>query len=206
MIKTADIVRAIDMSRVERNEPFYRMNEADQDQRVVRIAGRFLSAIGIILMVIVVAACLCLVIPRIAGYESYVVVSGSMEPAIPVGSVVYSEETEPALLKTGDVIVFIDAARGSTPITHRVVSNNTNTGTVITKGDANTKEDANPVTYGNILGKVKAHIPRIGFTVAMFSTVLGKLVAALIMLESWLLIEIGGRLVKRTRRAARSQS
>ena len=206
MIKTVDIIRAIDMSRVERNEPIYRMNEADQDQRVVRIAGRFLSTVGIILMVIVVAACLCLVIPKIAGYESYVVVSGSMEPAIPVGSIVYSEETDPALLSTGDVIVFRDATRGSTPITHRVVSNDPVTGIVITKGDANVNEDANPITYDNILGKVKAHLPRIGFTVAMFSTTLGKLVAALIMLESWLLTEIGGRLVRRTRRTAGSQS
>ena len=194
------------MSRVERNEPLYRMNEADKDQRASRIAGRFLSTVGIILMVIVVAACLCLVIPKIAGYESYVVVSGSMEPAIPVGSIVYSEKTDPALLKAGDVIVFIDATRGSTPITHRVVSNNTGTSKVITKGDANANEDVNPVTYESIMGKVKAHIPRIGFTVAMFSTALGKLVAALIMLESWLLTEIGGRLVKRSRRNARGQS
>ena len=206
MIKTADIVRAIDMNIVERSEPICKVNEAGQDQRVVRTVGHFLRSVGIVLMTIVIAVCLCLVMPRFAGYESYVVVSGSMEPTIPVGSIVYSKPTDPETLLEGEVIVFRSAARGTTPITHRVVSNDPFTGTVITKGDANLNEDANPVTYDNILGKVKTHIPRIGFTAAMFSTALGKAIAALIMLESWLLTEIGSGLVKRSRRSTRNQS
>ena len=120
-------------------------------------------------MVVVVASCLILVIPKLAGYDAYVVVSGSMEPNIPVGSIVYSKETDPAQLQTGDVIVFIMPSRGTTPITHRVVSNDTNKGEIVTKGDANEHEDAAPVTYDNVIGKVAAHIPRVGFTAAMFT-------------------------------------
>lgn len=194
MIRIVDIAGAIDMSRVERNEALYRENEAVTEGRGTSIAGRLMSVIGVILMVIVIAACLTLVIPRLAGYDSYVVVSGSMEPSIPVGSIVYSEETDPVLLRTGDVIVFIDPSRGTTPITHRVVSNNPYTGSIITKGDANAHEDINPVAYNNVIGIVRAHVPRIGFTAAMFTSKLGKLVAALVLLEAWLLMEIGRRL------------
>lgn len=194
MIRIVDIAGAIDMSRVERNEALYKENEAVSERRGVSIAGRLMRAIGVILMVIVIAACLTLVIPKLAGYDSYVVVSGSMEPSIPVGSIVYSEDVDPSLLRTGDVIVFVDPSRGTTPITHRVVSNNPFTGSIITKGDANANEDINPVTYDNVIGIVRAHVPRIGFTAAMFTSSLGKLVAALILLEAWLLTEIGRRL------------
>ena len=194
MIRIVDIAGAIDMSRVERNEAIYRENETVSEKRGLQTAGRLMSVIGVLLMVIVIAACLTLVIPKIAGYDAYVVVSGSMEPNIPVGSIVYSEETDPALLRTGDVIVFVDPSRGTTPITHRVVSNNPFTGSIITKGDANENEDVNPVAYENVVGVVRAHVPRIGFTAAMFTSKLGKLVAALILLEAWLLTEIGRRL------------
>ena len=196
MIRIVDIAGAIDMSRVERNEAIYRENEAGSpdDNNNIRTAGRLLHAIGVILLVIVLAACLSLTIPKLAGYEGYVVVSGSMEPNIPVGSIVYSKEVDPVTLRTGDVIVFIDDTRGTTPITHRIVENDTYTHTIITKGDANEKPDISPITYDNVIGKVTTHIPRVGFAIAMFTTMLGKLVAALILIEAWLLMEVGKRL------------
>ena len=192
MIRTTDFVNAIEMSRVERNQQFYTDNTARKGGS--SIAGRLLSVIGILLMVLVAAACLSLTIPKFAGYSGYVVVSGSMEPAIPVGSMVYSKPADPATLQTGDVIVFVDESRGTTPITHRVVSNDTAAGTITTKGDANEHQDINPVTYDNVVGKVVMHIPHIGFTAAALTSVPGKAVAVLIMLEGWLLTEIGRRL------------
>ena len=166
------------------------------DQRP-KPGGRILGAIGIILMVLTIAACLSLVIPKIAGYDTYIVVSGSMEPNIPVGSIVFSKEIDPADLQKGDVIVFIDPARGTTPITHRVVSNDTAEGTIVTKGDANEREDANPAAYDNIVGKVCFHVPRMGFVAAMLTSTLGKIVACLLLIEAWLLIEISRRMKKR---------
>lgn len=158
------------------------------------LAGRILHTIGVVLMAVVLAACFSLLIPKFAGYDAYVVVSGSMEPSIPVGSIVYSHKTEPSELQAGDVIVFVDPARGTTPITHRVVTNDTAKGIITTKGDANDGVDIDPVIYDNVVGKVTAHIPRIGYTAAMFTSVMGKITAALIMIEAWLLMEIGRRL------------
>ena len=149
--------------------------------------------IGNVLMVFVFAACLSIVIPRLLGYDAYVVVSGSMEPNIPIGSLVYSHKEDPASLQAGDVIVFVNPARSTTPITHRVVSNDIATGTVITKGDANESEDINPATYDNILGKVAVHVPRVGFVAAMLTSKLGKIITCLLLLEAWLLVEISRR-------------
>ena len=198
MIRAADILDTIFMSRVERNQSLYEDMFEEEDKQSRKRAGRVLCVAGIALMILVIAACLCLIMPRVAGYEGYVVVSGSMEPTIPVGSIIYSKKTDPELLQTGDIIVFINETRGTTPVTHRVVTNDPSTGTITTKGDANEHEDINPVTYDRVIGKVSSHVPRIGFTVAMFTTVLGKIIAVLLLLEGWLLNEIGRRLKQRS--------
>ena len=198
MIRAADILDTIFMSGVGNNRSQYEDIFEEKNKRSHKIAGRALCVAGITLIVLIASACLSLIVPRLAGYEGYVVVSGSMEPNIPTGSVIYSKKTDPALLQTGDVIVFVNEARGTTPITHRVVTNDPSTGTIITKGDANEFADMNPVTYDEVIGKVAAHVPRIGFPVAMFTTVLGKIVAALLLLEGWVLNEIGRRLKLRS--------
>ena len=198
MIRAADILDTIFMSGVGNNRSQYEDIFEEKNKRSHKIAGRALCVAGITLIVLIASACLSLIVPRLAGYEGYVVVSGSMEPNIPTGSVIYSKKTDPALLQTGDVIVFVNEARGTTPITHRVVTNDLSTGTIITKGDANEFADMNPVTYDEVIGKVAAHVPRIGFPVAMFTTVLGKIVAALLLLEGWVLSEIGRRLKLRS--------
>ena len=156
-------------------------------------AGRLLKILGVVLIAAVAGACLCLVLPKIAGFDTYVVVSGSMEPAIPVGSLVYSKEADPATLSEGDVIVFKTKEHGDTPITHRVVSNDTAKGIIITKGDANAHEDAEPLMYENVVGRVVAHVPRVGFIAAMLASTLGRIVAGLLLIEGWFLIEIGRR-------------
>ena len=175
-------------------------NEVKPVKRGPDKSARILGVIGNVLMVLVLAACLSLVIPKALGYDAYVVVSGSMEPSIPVGSLVYSHKIDPASLQKGDVIVFVDPARSTTPITHRVVANDTAAGAVTTKGDANEREDVNPATYDNIIGKVAAHVPRVGFIAAMLTSKAGKIITGLLLLEAWLLMEISRRMKSATKK------
>lgn len=160
-------------------------------------AGRVLSAAGAILAVFTILLCAALAIPKAAGLEAYVVASGSMEPAIPVGSIVYSKAVDPALLDKGDVIVFRDDSRGTAPITHRVVRNDTASGTLVTKGDANANIDPRSAEYSDVIGRVAMHVPHIGPVMYWFSSVLGKVVLFLLLAEAWLLIEVGRRLRRR---------
>ncbi|MBE6019008.1 MAG: signal peptidase I [Clostridiales bacterium] len=201
MLKIYSNANALDMSRVERNQDLYKEAEADSVRRGSKVAGHILSTLGAFIMLLVIAACLIVVVPGFAGYRSYVVASGSMEPLFPVGTIVYVEETEPLLLRTGEIIVFRDPSRGTTPITHRVVANNTDKQLIRTKGDANEGEDINPVTYENVIGTVEYYLPYAGYATFLFANTFGKIVACLILVEAWLLMELGRRMKMRAERS-----
>lgn len=163
-----------------------------------KAAGFLLGWTGNLVIFLAVAICLSLIIPRAAGYRTYIVISGSMEPAIPVGSIVYSAETDPETVEKGDVIVFTSARRGDTPITHRVVSNDTSSRTIITKGDANEREDVDPVKYENVKGKVSMHIPYLGHLVSSMTTGKGRIVTLILLIAAWTMGEAGRRLRRKS--------
>ena len=50
---------------------------------------------GTAILILLILACLPLTLPRLAGYRLYTVVSGSMEPEIPVGSLVFVHDADP---------------------------------------------------------------------------------------------------------------
>ena len=167
--------------------------------------GRFLNFLGSFIMLAVILLCLALAAPRLAGIKTFVVISGSMEPAIPVGSMVYSKAVDPKTLETGDVIVFYssNAPQGADtgdviPVTHRVVLNDTTNGEITTKGDANEKNDISKVAYLNVEGKVIFHIPQMGYLAAPLSSMTGKIALALIILAGYILTEVGSSLRKRS--------
>lgn len=101
--------------------------------------------------------------PRIVGTNPYVVMSGSMEPLISTGSMVYVTDFEDAP-QVGDIVAFY--TEDETAVIHRIVDIDPETGAYITKGDANNTIDAGEITDLNIIGKYKRHIPKLGYLVA----------------------------------------
>lgn len=138
------------------------------------MAAAVMSAAGVLMLVAVAAACLPLTLPRLFGYHIYTVVSGSMEPAIPTGSLVYIKEGKAEEAAPGEVIAFYGAADSASIITHRVVENHVVMGEFITKGDANQSPDMNPVPYSRFIGKVEYSIPEAGKIAAVFTSPGGK--------------------------------
>lgn len=136
------------------------------------------GTLGALLLVILVAVCLPLTLPRVFGYHIYTVVSGSMEPAIPVGSLIYIQETAPEDMKEKDVIAYYGGSDRTAIITHRVVENRVFMGEFVTKGDANPDEDMMPIPYEDFIGKVRLSIPRVGRAAQALSSTPGKIVAA----------------------------
>lgn len=96
---------------------------------------------------------------NIAGYSLFRVVTGSMEPTIPVGSLLLSQSVEMGQVKIDDIICFraqADPILGRM-MTHRVVDIHTATdGSLFfeTKGDANLSSDGYFVTQTDFVGKV----------------------------------------------------
>ena len=121
-----------------------------------KICG-FLSGI---LLVVLAALAGILIIPKVMGYEEMAVLTGSMEPNYPVGSLIFVKEENPENLQVGDVITY--RLSGDTVVTHRVVEINKDEQSVITKGDANESNDGSPVPYSKIVGEAKGKIPYLG--------------------------------------------
>lgn len=141
-------------------------------------AALFLDVTGLLLVLAVILCYVPLTLPRLAGLQIFEVVSGSMEPAIPTGSIVYVEETEPSQAEEGDVIAFYSATGSGAVITHRVVQNRVVSGELVTKGDANEKEDVTPVSYEYYLGKVVFTLPGPPGLFAAVLTLPGRITAA----------------------------
>lgn len=127
-----------------------------------------LSTVLVVVLVIIAAA---LVVPPVLGYQSMAVLSGSMEPEIKVGDIVYAKEMETDELKTGDIITY--RLSGTTLVTHRIVEIDTENKWMITKGDANDVVDTSPVLYEQIVGRVDFHLPFLGYVSMYIKTPLG---------------------------------
>ena len=154
------------------------------------------TVLGIALIIAVIALVVPLSVPRLLGYQIYNVVSPSMEPAIPEGSVVYVKAVDPAAVEAGDVIAFHD---GESVVVHRVVANRTSVGELVTKGDANNVEDLSPVPYDAVFGREEFHIPRWGSFMAIYSTAMGKIYLLLAAACGVMLNMLAGRMRERRR-------
>lgn len=161
------------------------------------------SVLGTLLLAVLVAACLPLTAPRLFGFHIYTVVSGSMEPAIPIGSLLYIQEAQPEEMEKEDVIAYYGGRDSTAIITHRVVENRVVMGEFITKGDANAKEDKAPVPYSDFIGKVRLSIPKAGGAAQMLASVQGKITAACLIGLAVLLQAAGS--VLESRREAKDQ-
>ena len=94
---------------------------------------------------------LVFLIPKLWGVDTYVVTSGSMEPTISKGSIVFVNTRDRAP-EVGEVMTFrVSEDPGSMVVTHRVYEVNDN-GECVTKGDANDAVDLNTITPSQIIG------------------------------------------------------
>lgn len=102
---------------------------------------------------------------KVFGFEIYGVLTGSMNPAIPSGSMIYIRDAEPERLRIGDVITY--SVSPGMMATHRIVDivedeTNPTLFRFQTKGDANPAVDAVLVEPKKIVGKVAFSIPFLG--------------------------------------------
>lgn len=122
-----------------------------------KIINIFLNLLLIVLIIIVII----MYTPRIFGFKTYTVKTGSMLPTYKIGSIIYVEPiTNIDNLSIGDVITF---RRGTKVITHRINNIDRENKLIETKGDNNTSIDSAKVEYNSIIGVVKFNIPFLGY-------------------------------------------
>lgn len=173
------------------------MEQKVKKKRKNKKSVTFLHLLGELLLIIVILVCIPLTVPRLFGYEVYSVVSGSMEPAISTGSMVYIKSVEPEDIMEEDVIAFYSPSNPDAIITHRVVTNKVVSGEFETKGDANDANDPVPVPYDNLVGRLTVSIPFAGELLSGIVTTEGKIVIIGIVVISIVLQIVAGIIQKK---------
>lgn len=142
----------------------------------------FFSAIAIV--------CITLLSSRftVLGLRSYTVATGSMEPNIHIGSVVFTLPSK--TYKVGDILTF---NRGKVSITHRIIA--INNGQYQTKGDANTAIDPGLVNRANVIGKDVLIVPGLGAFTIFLKTIPGFAIFILVPMLIYILLEV--RVIKK---------
>ena len=119
------------------------------------------NVISTTVVVFVVIFAVLLIGVRLFGVQVYSVISGSMEPEYPVGSLIYVKDINPSEIEVNDVITYV--LPSETPSTHRVVRIDEENQLFYTKGDANETEDGAPVHFKNLIGTPVFKIPYLGY-------------------------------------------
>lgn len=137
-----------------------------------------LKIINTIIVALTVAVVLIVLGTKLLNIKMYTVLSGSMEPEYPTGSLIFVKPAVTSELEDGDVITYMLSE--TTIATHRIVSvENDGDGTLSfrTKGDANEIEDAKPVLEENVIGTPVFTIPELGFFMNKIQNPPGKYAA-----------------------------
>lgn len=138
---------------------------------------------GIVIAAIVVY--MAIAAPILLGYRPMAVLSGSMEPTYPVGSIIYYQECDFDELESGDPVTFY---ADTSLVTHRITQKDESARAVVTKGDNNQTEDPVPVEESRIAGKATEFaIPYAGFFVIYGKTPIAVAGMAVILLLSYIL-------------------
>lgn len=166
-------------SKSESNYPSE--NQAPLDSTVVTEEKKKAGPVRIFFRVIAAALAafiipivvLSVVLPAILGWVPLTVLSGSMKPTYPVGSLVISEPIDKeaaSQLSTGDVITFMPYPDNPMLVTHRIISVATMTdGSKVytTQGDNNDSPDPDPVGEHQVRAVAKYHVPYLGYVTSL---------------------------------------
>jgi signal peptidase len=160
--------------------------------RLVKWSTRLVMVSGAVLATVVLALT---VGPRFLPYQTYTVLSGSMEPTLPIGSVIVTVPAQAEELKVGDVITIANPQHAGTLVTHRIfsVESSAQGRGFKTKGDANQAPDSWIVPANGGGWRYAFAIPYLGYILSALQSGLGRLVLLILptlLLGGLLLVEI----------------
>jgi signal peptidase len=135
-------------------------------------AHRTVSLLSTAMVVVAVAAFLLLAVgPRVLGYQTSTMLTGSMAPLINPGDVVVTVPTAVSAIRVGDIITYHIPVEDHRVETHRVaeiLTNQDGTTAVRTKGDANNGADPWTATLqGDTVDRHLLTVPSVGQAIRM---------------------------------------
>lgn len=156
--------------------------------------GVSLSAVA--LVAVVAIAVMSIVVPRAVGGTTLAVLSGSMEPNYPPGTLIVIRPVEPEEISIGDVITYQLESGKPAVATHRVMEIGFRADgerQFITQGDNNPVPDADPVREIQVRGKLWYAIPYLGYVSNFMdqgqrSVLISVVAVGLLVYASWLIM------------------
>ncbi len=150
----------------------------------------------LVLLAVLAILALTIIIPRLTGATPYTVLTGSMEPTYPPGTLIVVKQEDPAALKAGDVITFQKESGKLAVVTHRIIEIRENARgekSFVTQGDANPSRDMDPVVPEQIRGKLWYAVPYMGYVNSVVtgeqrSIMIIVVVGGLIAYAGWMFI------------------
>lgn len=149
--------------------------------------SKILNLIGILLMAAVILVALPLTVPKLLGFQIYGILTESMEPEFPKGCVVYVKPASPEEIQVGDVITYRMGSGTDVTTTHRVTEIDTEKQQFITKGDANTSVDMEPIRFTQLEGRVVGMLPWLGRFSQILRTGIGTATCIAVFLLAFIL-------------------
>ena len=141
-------------------------------RRLTRERG-LLSTIGVglslgLLAFVLLLAGLVIVVPAVSGSTPYTILTSSMEPGLPPGTLVIVKPIDPHDIRIGTVVTYQLESGSPVVVTHRVVEIQAPSlpgadPSFITQGDANAAPDAEPVKSVQVRGALWYSVPLIGW-------------------------------------------
>jgi signal peptidase I len=131
----------------------------------------------------------------VLGHPVFIVAGPSMEPAIPIGSVVVLSAVEPDAMVIGDV-VSLHSGPSQAVFTHRITRIVERGGTtwIETRGDANEAPDPSLTPTEAVIGRVAISLPTLGYLLALVSSPIGVVFAlssgGALLVVGWLLDDV----------------
>jgi signal peptidase len=160
---------------------------------LIRLTRRALGLIGIALSVALIGFSLFVNIVPLSGLQLFIIGGGSMEPSIPIGSLVIVTPLDAMTVVIGDVVTI--RADNGVVFTHRVshVVDLPEGRFFETKGDANQSLDGGLVPARAIVGAAQQYVPYAGYAQDFLSRVPGMIAVLAVLgalLLSYLLLEM----------------
>jgi len=118
-----------------------------------------------VIVVLAGVLAVAVVVPRLGGATPYTVLTGSMRPDRPPGTLVVVRPVDVDAIAVGDIVTYQLRSGEPEVVTHRVVSVGSTLGgerVLRTQGDANSVMDALPVRETQIKGRLWYSVPYLG--------------------------------------------
>ena len=172
LVTTSDAQLPPEGQTPEGGGPMFEQTAPPRPRRTGVLPALGRAVMAALLVVVLAVGIAVILVPAVTGSQALTVLTSSMEPNLPPGTMVIVKPTDPADIEPGMVMTYQLESGKPLLVTHRVLQRLTTVDgeyLFITQGDANPQPDADPVREVQIRGTVWYAVPYVGWVATAIS-------------------------------------